>query len=404
MQLNAIDRLAELTETSWAEANYDEQAFPEIAATALEQVAAHRSLSSAQLVGAVLARDGRRSLRTHSAANVVTLYSSPRFDILAHLWVDGLATPHQHGWAGAYQVIEGSSVRCHFELEEPRRVRANFHLGVLRAHNLGYLTAGAVVAVPAGSGLIHALSHVERPSLSISVRTPEPTALTLDYLRPGLAYQVGGIDATTQDRLKCVDMLMLTDDHTWITALEVLVSEHDLVTAFFALQGAAMSPRPIPASVLASGRERHGPAFDVIEASLADIARTMLFQNLRHSIVDPDLRFFLGGLYLARSRGELVELIARRHPGAAPGPLMGTWLARLLIERDDGAESGVPEPVARALGELAMGLDLQAALERLRAATDAGERDAHSEFVCEAHTALVEAPVYGPLFAAASPS
>lgn len=412
MKLDCIDELAQSAEARWREVNYSEDAFPDIATKVFEEVGAHRRLTTSRVLQAVLAPwASPRSQIRHPSSGIVTLYTGTRFQILGHLWVDSVGSAHQHGWVGAYQMVDGSSLSAHFEFEEHHRLRSEIRLGQLRTTHLSYLRSGDIVPVHAGHRLIHSLSHVERPSLSISLRSVDRTASTLDYARPGICYPMGSMERDIEDRLRCLDVLLQTDEAAWEEALGTLVQEHNIVTTFYALRQASLNRRLIPERVLEMARRQHGPLFDYMERSLGSFLLTSKIEGLRRTIQDHDLRFFLGVLYLAENRGEVLQLFALRHGDEDPTRWLGSCLAKLLIDTGDGdagdGDSGdgddddmeMPEGVVEGLGRLAMGQSLDAILPDLAKVADPEDVEDEADFLREAIGALEEAVMYRPLFA-----
>ncbi len=47
----------------------------------------------------------------------ITLYTAPRFHVDVYFWFEGTTAIHQHGFAGPFQVLHGSSIHSWYEWE-----------------------------------------------------------------------------------------------------------------------------------------------------------------------------------------------------------------------------------------------------------------------------------------------
>lgn len=399
MAIAAIQHLADLIHSRWSATSFDDGAFPPLAAEALRETALHSSISAADIVESLISPwHSSDHLSHHVCPQIVTLFSSTHFDVRGHFWVDEIGSPHQHGWSGAYQVIEGSSLEALFEFSQLARVRTSFRLGELRTRSIRMLNPGDTVAVEAGKRMLHALWHIDRPAVSVSVRARLQSDRTMDYLRPGVAFDTLPRDIDWEMRGRCLDFLARTDTRAYQIQLERLARHADLPTTFFALRQAFLEYDPVGEAVLDAARSRHGDLFRIVERSLADISRYRSFNHLRPQVRERGSRQFLGLLYLAPDRDAIHRFVAGQCPNQPVFDTLGARLSRLLIRQEAAHDDGVPPPLCRAFGHIACGDGLRRGLAALEETASADELPALTELVEKAHAEMQRSLVFRPLF------
>jgi hypothetical protein len=162
-------------------------------------------------------------------------YRRHGLEIQALTWMEGTTSIHQHGFDGAFRVLCGSSLHVQYTFD-PAESLADGHLtvGALQMQSSEVLRAGDTRPIVSGPGFIHALFHLERPSVTIVVRNkwsdlPFPQ---YDYRRPGL-----GIDALFRDdelavRLRALHSLHRLDPDDALRVARDMVRTQDLWTAY----------------------------------------------------------------------------------------------------------------------------------------------------------------------------
>src|SRR5688500_16104113 len=118
-----FSRLGRLADQRWSARDYDERAFPELAVELLRGEMPTCEITPHDLLAWVLRTDTmpqQLDPRSRFGQPPLTLYRSSRLIIDALFWMDGTTAIHQHGFAGAFHVLAGSSVHSEygFELEE----------------------------------------------------------------------------------------------------------------------------------------------------------------------------------------------------------------------------------------------------------------------------------------------
>src|SRR5215211_7153732 len=119
----------------------------------------------------------------------ITLFNGHRFYIDVYYWLDGTTAIHQHAFCGAFQVLQGSSILSQYDFFEKRRINPHFLTGDIRLRSVELLRGGDVRQILPSREYIHSLFHLERPSVTLIIRTRHSPsgAPQYSYLKPYFA-------------------------------------------------------------------------------------------------------------------------------------------------------------------------------------------------------------------------
>lgn len=389
-------------ERAWERVDYEPGALARIAPEHLEAAALHRRVAVDDLV--------EWGLRSHELPEQddakgdfgeppLTLFSGRKFSVSALFWVDGTTSIHQHAFSGAFQVLAGSSIHTAYDFTPRRVVSAALMLGRLTARASHQLSTGAVEPIAAGGSSIHALFHLERPTVSIVVRTfAEPGARPQwSYLHPGVAFDPFYEEPWALRRVQLVRMMAATESPRFEQRVGDLVASSDLHTAFLLLQGCRRLPDLALVDRLAARlAERHPDVAEDMAAALRDQRRDHMLVARREAVKDPQLRFFLAVLLNVRSRRRSLELVGASFPRVDPVEKILGWLRGLSEVTFKVQIAGTPwEPNAFGLPALDEAA-LSALGARLRGAPASAVEDEASRRLVER---LERSLFFAPLFA-----
>jgi hypothetical protein len=335
-------------EQEWREVNYDATKFPKIAARALERFSAPQFLDPLHVIrsiddGGMLAR--QYDVEGNFSNLPVTLFTSTRFYIDVYFWLTGTTDIHQHGFAGAFQVLSGSSLHSHYEFHPRHRVSPHFALGGLSLKQVKLLSQGDIKEINPGKDYIHSLFHLDNPSVTLTIRTISlPTAQPqFSHLKPGIAYDPFLKDPAIIRRSQSVDVLLGMDHPKADVLIKKLLAGSDLQTAF-AVLGIAytyLCNEPLPPfhdlpdkgrrwdTLLGVVRERHGAAADIFASAFNEFRRQRALIDRRSYVTNAELRFFLALLLNVEGRKRILKLIQQRYPGNAPVETLLNWIEEL---------------------------------------------------------------------------
>ena len=331
--MEAIRAIGELIEAAWRSQNYDHAVFAELARVTLEEAAPHRSFAIEELIRWLHKADQipRQTIETTFGEPPVTLFAGRRFFIEALFWLDGTTAIHQHGFSGAFQVMHGESIHTRFSFEPKRMINAHLQFGELRAAPPEWLRRGATREINSGDDLIHSLFHLERPSVTLVVRTHFDSGAPpqYSYLRPGIA-----VDRFYRDeRLPRLLQLFAVAHDCGFPERAQLVAEFlesaDLHSAVLLLERLAFVAPDQFDAMLALLRKRDPESAATLAAAFGEVRRQQLVTQWRRQVHAPEHRFLLALLLNVSGRDEILRLVSERVPMRDPIDQVITWLGEM---------------------------------------------------------------------------
>jgi hypothetical protein len=214
---------------------------PEVAAQALADVEVPDGLDAAAILSAFATaselppQPGRRD---DFGQPPLVVYRDGDLYIQALTWMDGTTAIHEHGFAGAFMVLQGASLHVVHDFSLGEQIAEDRLLvGDLRLRQPEVLRRLDVRRIEPGGQFIHALFHLERPTVTVVVRNdtsglPHPQ---YTYLSPGLAWDGEWRDRTWVKRVQSIDALIKLDPTAGRHLVEDLVAKHDSVWEAFRL-------------------------------------------------------------------------------------------------------------------------------------------------------------------------
>lgn len=344
-------------EERWRDLNYHETVFPEIAA---------QSLSEANLCNRVDPWDIIRWV--HSAATLpeqmdlpakfgnppITLYAGPRFYIDVYFWLDGTTTIHQHAFSGAFHVLNGSSVHAGYRFEVDREISPQFLTGKLSLRDVSLLKRGDIRKIVPGPDFIHSLFHLERPSVTITVRTYKAPSFPrqYSYLKPYLAINSFFLDVLLVKRVQTVPLLLHTKRLEADKFIEELIESCDFHTAYAVLKEAfdflchreleeivgVTRSRDRFEALVNRARRKHGELADLLEPVFEEEWRQAEIIRRRAEVKGEDHRFLLALLLNVPERTKMLELVKARFPDADAIDSVVRWVRELSATKTFGSK------------------------------------------------------------------
>ena len=195
------------------------------------------------------------------------------------------------------------------------------------------LRPGAVRSIEAGFGFIHALFHLERPTVTIVVRNessglPHPQ---YTYLRPGLGFDKLWTDVRVGKRLQALGAIHRIDPEAAQAATAEVMSTAPPWVAFLALRdtitrvGWTDQVSELTATLgrrVGAAGELLGPALQAEIQQANVLARRGLLSQRRH-------RTFLALLANLPDRTSVSTVLESLYPGCQPERLVLEWVSEL---------------------------------------------------------------------------
>ena len=229
-------------------------------------------------------------------------------------------------------MIAGGSLHGHYAFTPARIFSPLLQVGALEQTGLERLVTGDVRPISPGSGLIHSLFHLHRPSATIIVRTNDTPDFAPQrvYLPPGLACasfpaQLQA-DPLYQRRLQLLVFYQRTGDPGFGEALWGMVSSADPAQAsallgyvFDAIASGSEGPTGAArqlSEILASVSVRYPELGPYLLPVFEQAHRRKRLLWARGRVHDPDLRLLLALLIYAPNRQTMRALVPAADPDA----------------------------------------------------------------------------------------
>lgn len=350
-----FEDLGRVVERRWRDKSYSEESFPPIAEQALGELDPVAHVDAWDVIRHLQEGVAVPTQQEDDFSDVpVTMYVGPRFRIDVYFWLDGTTAIHEHSFSGAFQVLMGSSIHSVYSFEGRRDVNVHFSAGNVLLKSVEALGVGDVRRILPGGDFIHALFHLERPSVTITVRTknvPQAQPQYL-YLKPHIALNPFYNEQLTAKKVQSVRMLLRMRHPEAYKFIGEMISNADFQTSFHALAAAfehlvgrtqdvgntrrdASGGTPLPddwehfQDLLKRAHRRHGQLVNLLPPVLAEKQREKVLIDLREHVTEPELRFFLALLLNLPHRALVLDMVRRRFPEREPVETVCDWMAEL---------------------------------------------------------------------------
>jgi hypothetical protein len=386
----------------WAACGEDEAAFTELALEVLTRHNPAGAVSPDDVLRWVCTTKSlvrQRNLGSPFGQPPVTVYDSERFYVDVYFWLDGTTQIHQHGFAGAFQVLGGGSIETRYGFAERLRVDRDLLLGDLRVDDVRRLRPGDSRPIWPGSRTIHALFHLDRPSATVVARTsrlgsdPQYT-----YGFPGVAYDP---ERLPQRLTQCLELLARIEHPERLELFDAAVRDAPPATAFVLLEAAAgfLASKEECAELASRVAAAHPVLASVIHDYVAERRRQLHVASLRTRVRSAPHRLLLALLLTVPSRDGVLRLVQEEKPGAPPLDTLMDWIQGLTGELASGASSGLDASELRVLRHVLAGASDARVVEALGSEYDATDVETQAPKVVAMCQAFRNSDLFRPLFA-----
>ena len=363
-----FERLGALIDQRWTARGRRPGQLAGVATDALGEVPVPADLTPEAILGLLATGTGLPGQRRSSdkfGQPPAVMYRSDNFQVQAITWMDGSTSIHQHGFEGAFRVLQGSSLHVQYAFDDGETL-AERHLvaGRLAMADAEILRAGDVRPIAAGSDFIHALFHLDRPSVTIVARndSSDLPCPQYEYRLPGLGVDVLDVDDRLRMRMRGLHSLYRLDPSQAIEVALDVVGGQDLWTAFRVCDEWAGTYGEGSALEGLTERlgHRHAVLGELLDPMFGEQVRRGRLLARRGMLSESRHRLFLALIINLPDRRSIQKVMQQRFPGEDTDELMAGWVAELS------------SPRYRGISGLILGSD---ELERLKARILAGESD-----------------------------
>jgi hypothetical protein len=346
--MRLFTQIGRLVESRWRDKNYSDDFFAEIAASVLLDSNLIEQVNPWEVIRWVHTLSDlpeQMDLKAKFGDPPITVFAGPRFYIDVYYWLDGTTSIHQHAFSGAFQVLLGSSLHSHYHFESEHEINPHFQIGRLSLQDVSLLHQGDVRKVIPGQQFIHSLFHLERPSVTVTIRTKHSPSATIqyNYLKPAIAYDPHLNDAALIRKVQTVELLLSMKHPEVDNFISQLIDSSDFQTTFRVLEsafeflahneleeivGRTRSADRLSALV-ARARLKHGNLVDVLPEVLEEKWRQKNIIRRRGKVTNEDHRFLLALLLNVPDQKKMLDLVQTAHPGKEPTELIVSWVTEL---------------------------------------------------------------------------
>jgi hypothetical protein len=331
-----VDDLGERVSRAWRRANYEGTALASVAEAELLAAPLGAELDLATLSEWVVRGDElpfQQSFTSTFGEPPVTLFWRPGFYIEALFWASSTPSIHNHAFTGAFTVLHGSSLQTTYRFEPVGRISEAMSLGTLAVECTEILQKGSVQQVLPRDQLIHAVFHLDSPSVSLVVRSHSERNREgrFAYLPPYVAYDPTVEDQARTRRVQMLRLLAKVGSIHYATLARAAIADGDLLTAFEVLHDAVVGGRVPPAVVdqlITASHVRWGAHGTEVVASVLEARRQHSVAQLRHRVTEPDQRVFLGLLAGQPDWPSIRRCLETFQPGVSPEDAVVEWIRK----------------------------------------------------------------------------
>lgn len=337
--LGPFAKLGNTIAQAWEKAGRDNDAFVDIATNALVHSQVLSTVEPGNIAHWLMSsQEVPEQYTTEFGQPPINVFVGDGFYIQVLFWLDGTTAIHEHSFAGAFGVLSGSSVQSTYSFEPQLTASPRLLIGRTTFLSSELLHRGDIRPIYSGDKLIHSLFHLDRPSLSLVVRTSAKTAPERPqyaYLRPHLAFDDLNPPKLQAIQLRMLESLLETDPAAFWQSAGEIVSSCDpfMLSEVLGVAYHASDDRDNWNGLL----DRVGPTnkglVEYILPCLIEGSRINRIVGLRKMVHDPVHRFFLALLLNVPAREEIYKLIALRFPLDDPQSLALRWMEEIFAEQ-----------------------------------------------------------------------
>lgn len=334
----------------WQEHQYDEAAFSDVALRMLTEEPPADQISFLDVAKFGLFTNPlpfQPNLESTFGQPPLTVHWQPEFRIEVLFWTSSAIGIHQHAFSGAFHLLTGSSLHTVWDFKCEERVSSQLLLGALDLKKAELLGAGDTTAIIAGNRFIHATHHLDRPTVTVVIRTnSERNHLPqYSYLEPFIAYNVVHGNAGVRKRLQLLQMLNSTGrDKELLDAIKCLLDDVNHHYAFLYLLEAYKLIRDETRRnlLLSWAGSKHGRLAESFRIVLDTQEQRDKLWRIEEKIGQGELQFFTALLRNIPNSGDIIKIIRDRFPHEDPLTMIARWTADL--SRYDLPDLGVSAP------------------------------------------------------------
>jgi len=227
--MNAFKSLVNQAKHQWAGSKHRLDAFPDLATRLLTEFEYRWSQDQLEMELArwfLNAAELPEQVSDHNTFGQppVTIFNNRRIAIELYFWLTCDTAIHTHGFRGAFRVLHGKSLQETYRMKVLQRIAP----GVMRCDSgvpqMTLLEPGDVRTILPGHQLTHRVIHLEKPTVTLCVKTiNEPGLYQWEHYPDGLAVQRRDLSPGLIKKIYYFDYLLARNAARAIPYLEKIV-------------------------------------------------------------------------------------------------------------------------------------------------------------------------------------
>jgi hypothetical protein len=332
-----FQKIGTLIGDRWKRHNYDEERFPELARALLEELPPNQHVTLWDVVKWATTADflpDQADLEAKFGDPPLTVYCGRQFRIEALFWIQGTPAIHQHSFSGAFHVLHGSSIHTRWKFESMRRIESRLLIGRVALEHAELLHTGDTRQILSGNAMFHATYHLDRPTVSVVVRTLLETDKQPQYtlLPPSIAVAQREEVSSVKRQTQLLSMLLASAKlGEYFELMNHLLATKDAYSVFEFLAATfhLVSDEENRLDLIARARLHHPELIDALLPALIRQEAGDALINMHRALNSEDLRFFVALLRNVSDRNRTISLIRERYPHQDPTQLFNDWVREL---------------------------------------------------------------------------
>jgi hypothetical protein len=230
--------------------------------------------------------------------------------------------------------MHGNTLQTGWQFHQRERIATGLLLGDVKINEVELLRQGETRPIIAGSKLIHTTYHLRQPTVSVVVRTMHENDVLpqYTYLPPSVAFDPEAQRPSSVRHEQLLLMLLkLGRIDECLNAIQSLIAESDAVSAFHFLlwANANLKDGNVIHEITAGARVKHPLLVEELAPALAWQRREIRLENIKNTITDQDLQFFLGVLLNVPDRALAMSILQQQYPSFDPVDMARNFIGSL---------------------------------------------------------------------------
>ncbi len=332
-----FQKLGSLVSRLWKDRNYNEEDFPEVANRGLSELPPDQHVTFWDVAKWALTCERlpeQADLSAKFGQPPLTVYSGRDFRIEVLFWVEGVPAIHHHSFSGAFHVMHGSSLQTLWEFQPKEQVAMRLALGRVSLKKAELLRKGDSRPIIAGKQLIHSTFHLDRPSLTVVIRTlVEIDKLPqYSYLPPTIAYAQDNDIPSVKRRTQLLRMLLISGKHAEYNEIaHHILGTEDAYSVFQFLLWTfeLIEDEDERHNLFLAARLKQPKLIEALQPALLQVERRNKIVAVRERVSSNDLQFFLALLLNLPERSAILGLIEQRYSSRDAITAILNWVREL---------------------------------------------------------------------------